>query len=589
MTTSIKDNSYILTHQDVFRGACARAKEAFSSIEGVIDVGFGCKQIKGEFTDDIVISIVVSEKKPLQELALSDQIPRTFEGYQTDVLVIPVGELLGCDNKSQYDIIQGGIQIGPTRKDISGDHAEGTLGCIVRRRGDTSRENVFLLTCGHVLFDKGAGYKDFAYHPFAPPPQKSIPSSGPSTPLGEIQKLELQDNWSYTYVTKQDGVDVSKTADFYIDCATAIIHIDSKCCGSTCTKDTLKYDETIIELGRDQNGEDPGNKNAEDPDGNRIHDVRSVIEDQDIITNGEIVYKVGRTTGKTAGKVRKVDSPVPVHTDPNDDNSPLKQAKNVIMIEFHPTPGAETNCHGHLQFAEKGDSGSLLVDAQNRVIGLVFYKTEHLAFACHILPVLDYLQICIPTTPSGTSHGSSHAVDGSGQAPAVSLGDSIPPDGQIVFTAQQTESAPTSAGFPDPKPLTDDELQRMQELLEAFRSTEKGRQLHAVFAEVRREIGYLVRNNRHVKVTWHRNKGPAFFAHFLKHLKGETADLPKEVDSVSLITLLTRMREILDRYGSNPLRRTLEEYGDELLDMLTVGNCYSVQDCIAYLQEREAV
>ncbi len=48
-------------------------------------------------------------------------------------------------------------------------------------------------------------------------------------------------------------------------------------------------------------------------------------------------------------------------------------------------------------------------------------------------------------------------------------------------------------------------------------------------------------------------------------------------------------KEVLDRYGSHPLQRALAQYGDELLDMLILGHCDSVQDCIAYLQEREAV
>jgi hypothetical protein len=201
--------------------------------------------------------------------------------------------------------------------------------------------------------------------------------------------------------------------------------------------------------------------------------------------------------------------------------------------------------------------------------------------------VLDKLGICIPVT-TGTSHGSSRATDGSGIGPAILTADSGQElaDGEIKFAAGQTGAAlARSPGFPDPVPIADDELDHMHQLVAALRTTAKGRELHDTFGYVRREIGYLIRNCRPVKVVWHRNQGPAFFAHVLNHLKGYTVVVPHEIKGISGELLLTRMADVLAAHGSNPLRMAIEKYRSELLTV--VPNLHSAQECIAYLREIE--
>ncbi|MEM9150483.1 MAG: hypothetical protein AAGB19_08525, partial [Cyanobacteria bacterium P01_F01_bin.3] len=66
-----------------------------------------------------------------------------------------------------------------------------------------------------------------------------------------------------------------------------------------------------------------------------------------------------------------------------------------------------------------------------------------------------------------------------------------------------------------------------------------------------------------------------------------TDQVPKEIEGVSRYALLTQMGEVLIQYGSHPLRQAIEQYGDGLILMLSREGCNCVQDCVAYLKERE--
>jgi hypothetical protein len=581
MSRPTKGKDEIRADPAAFREALGRARAALGQIDGVVSVGFGQKEKGGAYLSDIAIVVVVREKKASDALPPEERIPPDFEGYPTDVLVVREGQLLACQNSTEYGTIQGGIQIVPTVRTADGSYAEGTLGCIVRRRGDASRENVYLLTCKHVLFFGGSGEGDYAYHPFAPH-SPGLGSAGPSNALGPIQSVAFRGNVSHR------ALGMGAPRDFFLDCGTARIDIDSKCFGSTCTKDTTKYDTSIIDLAL--GADDPATPARDD---NMIADVRNVIDDPTFV--GQTVYKVGRTTGKTAGIVRRITT-VNVSADSANPGGPTIAAHEMIEIDFDVTSTTDhTNCLHNERFAEHGDSGSLVVDTQRRAVGLLAIgppasadllapPRKHGAWACQIVPVLDQLGVCIPTA-GGTSHGSCAATDGSGTS-LGEAGDFETPHGQVVFAGHSLAGVGVGpATAPAPLCITDEQQHHLLQLRDALRETPRGRELHDTFALVRREIGYLVRNSRPVKVVWHRNQGPAFLVHALNHLKGETATLPREVAGVSRAALLTRMAEVLGAHGSNPLRGAVERHGAEVLVMLSDAD--SVYDCLASLRRME--
>jgi hypothetical protein len=574
MSDPVSNNAQILANQKAFMEAYERAREFFGSLPGVLSVGFGQKQRGGQFTDDVSIIVFVREKKPDEALPPEERIPPSFEGYRTDVRTPLRTVPGGCDNVTEYPRIQGGIQIS------IGDGALGTLGCIVRKRGDAGRENVYLLTNKHVLYRPGVDPGDTVYHPFLPSPPGSM-NRRDSSPLGPIQKPAFYENVAAS-VPGAGGNPVTDT--FFIDCAIARINIDSKCWfDSTCTKDDIEYTTAITDL--QLGGVDT------------LADVRSVARDVSIVlprptTGGPYVYKVGRTTGKTRGIVRAVNSTLSMIGDPNIPGAPPIMGPNVIEIDFDPDSTANhLNCHGNPWFAEHGDSGSIVVDESRRVIGIISGVPDastgsNASAACHILPVLDSLRVCIPTT-TGTAHGSCLATDGSGIAGTTTAGGTG--TGEFEFGSDGMPRRAHAAAVAQSVALTDAEREHLLGLRDAFRRTQNGRELHDVFGHVRREIGYLIRNVRPVTVTWHRTQGPGFMAHTLNHLRGDGDSVPLEINGISRTEMLERMAHVLAIHGSKPLRAAIERYHDELLPIL--ADSLTANDCMARfaaLEERAA-
>lgn len=556
MTEPLKDKAFVEANPDDFRQAYLRASEHFAKFPGVAGVGFGNKRVGVDYKDNISFVIFVRDKKKEEDLPPEQRIPPSFEGYPTDVRVVEKGVAEICDNQTKYEKIQGGIQI--MVESGENDFHQGTLGCIVKRRNDRGRENVYLLTNKHVLYSPTKGAGADVKHP-----------TQDDDSLGPVQPGGLYGNFPHP---PNDPAAKS----FFIDAAIARINLDSVCSGCTCSHDTTTVDETSI-VDLQLNGV------------NTIADVRDVRLDPDIMLHPQ-VFKVGRSTGKTAGIVRVVNAHLDADPPPDQEGAARVAGENTIYIEFdvHSTPNG-LNCHNQARFTDAGDSGSVVLDANNRVIGLHTHRDIPIISAlipshsCHIVPVLDYLNICIPCT-TGTSHGSSKATDGSGVNPtSLELGDFVIPDGDIVFAS---ETAVAEEGrertFPAPVPLSEEEEEHMRELLAALRETERGRELHRVFRDVRREIGYLVRNCRPVKVAWHRNQGPAFLAHVLNHLKGHTTEIPSEVQGVSLQGLLLRMSEVLKVHGGDSLRRAIDQYGAELAAAAPMIR--TAEDCIDYLR-----
>lgn len=565
MAEIIKNNEYILANQDDFKASLEKAREYFSEFEGVVGVGFGQKNSGNVYKNDISIIVSVTEKKNEEDIPEKQRIPKSFDGFPIDVVEVLRTQPGVCDNNGEYDTIQGGIQICPPASGNS--FAAGTLGCIVRKKNDRGRENVHLLSNKHVLYGAGGGANLYVYHPF--PPSSNNSSFGPSNSLGPIAALSFYGDVSYT------PPGAAAASNFFIDCGSALINIDSKCFGSTCTQDTTHYAESIIDL----------QVNAV----NTISDVRSIIGDLSII--GQQVFKVGRTTGKTRGIVRRVDIPGTMPTDFNNPASPTMNISNVISIDFDTSSTANgLNCKGNAFFAEHGDSGSLVVDGQNKAVGLLYgvplsgATGAQPCAACHILPVLENLGVCIPTT-GGTSRCSCQATDGTGLTPAPSVGIGTGGGSFGITIAPKQINNGQDAGLFQPEPITEVQQERLTNLLNAFRSSERGRELHTAFAHVRREIGYLVRNCRPVTVAWHRNKGPGFFACFLNHLRGDLDKFPHRISEHELSVLLDKMEVQLLKHGSNPLRETIEHYGEQLRVMVLSGN--DVNDFINQLEKME--
>jgi hypothetical protein len=252
---------------------------------------------------------------------------------------------------------------------------------------------------------------------------------------------------------------------------------------------------------------------------NDIHDVATTV-----VAMGNPVFKVGRRTGRTEGKVNAVHAPflfggVLYH--------------DVIEIEGVSMQAGTSNCGGALRFADKGDSGSALVNAQRDLVGLVHSidrTRPNITYASHIQPVLKALAVVVPITEQNPVHGNPAAVGMGGDALATVAG-------------------------PD----------RRAELRGAFLATETGRELAAEIERHRREVVRLVNHVRRVTIAWHRSQGPAFLNRAIANARDPGEPIPHEIAGISRERLLETMADTLSAHGSPELAAAIARRREEAI------------------------
>ncbi|MFJ3841925.1 hypothetical protein ACWGHM_10390 [Streptomyces sp. NPDC054904] len=473
----------------------ARAEAEFTRIPGVVGVGFGLKEVRERTTERRALRVYVRDKKPLSDIPADEVLPTEFEGFPVDVLVVREIRELHCEDVDQHDPLIGGITITGF-KNIGGSFAAGTLGFFATLNGAPGPKNVVLVSNHHVLMAGAAAKGDTVYQP-----RLGETASGPAIEdssksrwaIAEIHDSGRYGNHSFAYP--------GETArNYYVDAATALLDISiSSWCHSNCG---VSYKNEIrgLDIG--------GNS--------KIADVARVVQ-ADLDAPGDyVVYKVGRTTSKTVGRI--VD--IAAATTGRD---------RVIEIE-----ATQPNCNGALQFADHGDSGSALINAQNRLVGLLYGLDDAnptRAFACHIHPVMDRLKI----TP-------------------VSLAN--PPVG------------PAGQARDDRTVVLDGEQASCLQLRQRAMSTTRGAEIYPLFEELREEMVGLVNHHRPATIAWHRGKGPAYLAHLAENARHPGHPIPFEIDGVTRRDLLVRLADAFDASGSPGLRAAVAAHRDELLQLI---------------------
>ncbi|WP_221392467.1 S1 family peptidase [Dyadobacter sp. NIV53] len=121
-----------------------QAEEELMKLPGVIAVGVGLKEVKGEIQRQPCFKVKVDRKKAKSELGANDIIPDEIYGFKTDVTEIETVQAQGADS-SKYRPIISGSQI-----ESSGMAAYGTLGCFAKRNSDNK---IVILSNWHVIVD----------------------------------------------------------------------------------------------------------------------------------------------------------------------------------------------------------------------------------------------------------------------------------------------------------------------------------------------------------------------------------------------------------------------------------------------------
>jgi len=118
-----------------------KAEAELMKLPGVVGVGVGLKQVKGEMQRELCFKVTVKKKEENAKLKSEDRIPETIHGFKTDVNEISVTRP-GADS-ARYRPLMGGTQI-----EISSKSGQGTLGCFAKRNVDNK---IVLLSNWHVL------------------------------------------------------------------------------------------------------------------------------------------------------------------------------------------------------------------------------------------------------------------------------------------------------------------------------------------------------------------------------------------------------------------------------------------------------
>jgi hypothetical protein len=525
------------------RAAKGAAWESVGKLPHVRGLGTALRWVGGEVTGEIVWRVYVDVKVPRSELAPGAAVPETLEGFPTDVMEVPL-LFPSCRTIEHWchSPLKGGIKI-ETHRDL--EASDGTLGCLV----DTDDGKVAALSCDHVL-DQPHLVLSAVFQPTRKLclgmtcNQVGVPDS--------VRRVLGHYDAGGVLVPDPDPM----TSGGYLDAAVfkldSYIHHRARLRGITVTDATPT--QVSLPIGTegsiwvDDNGKIVDIKDEfDDPID------RSWINGSAAAVPGTIVWKVGITTGVTAGLVDDIDG---VGYLSRDSGGALADPVYGI-ITILSKAGFTDPDSGLIAFDKKGDSGSAVMDLAGNVVGILFVGNDRpvssvltrVTGACHIGPVMTKLGITRIRESDESGCGPNSAViesertEDKGEDPAAAL----------------------MAGFE-----------------QRLRSTPGGRQLEKLLNKHANECLELVNTRRAVTVVWHRKHGPAFVAAVARALRAGRLEVPAPIQGISFPVMLAAMADILTRNGSIVLRRDIEANREWILDVISEGR--SIEEMLSLLE-----
>lgn len=103
-------------------------------------------------------------------------------------------------------------------------------------------------------------------------------------------------------------------------------------------------------------------------------------------------------------------------------------------------------------------------------------------------------------------------------------------------------------------------MYRIEPYEQELKSTAKGREILDLITSHFEEVSRLINHNRHVIITWQRNKGTEFFSQWMGSGFEPEMVAKKEIDGIELTSLIRRMAVVLQDHGSPSLVKTIDKY-----------------------------
>ncbi|MCC5929666.1 MAG: hypothetical protein JJU28_10505 [Cyclobacteriaceae bacterium] len=325
---------------------------ALLSLPNVVATGIGYKISEGITTEELSIICSVEVKKPKNRLRDEDLVPSRIQGIPTDV--VPTGAISAFQNPRQrLRPAPGGSSLGHFAI------TAGTLGCLVRRNNQ-----IYILSNNHVIANSNdASVGDAILQPG--------PADGGRSPADRIASLE--DFIPVIFEGSNPGDPGDPGDPNPPGCA--VSNLIASILNSAAS---LSGSGVRLKPFRIQNFENkvdcaiakPINDADVLPEILQIGNIQGLAEG----TLGMAIKKSGRTTGFTTGIIQQIDVSVRVNFGAN----------RIALFTDQLLAGG---------MSQGGDSGSVVLNDNNQMVGLLFAGSTNTTICNRIQNVFDSLNL----------------------------------------------------------------------------------------------------------------------------------------------------------------------------------------------------
>ncbi len=328
-----------MTELSSCQSALRTSGESLLRRRNVVAVGIGYKTTQGKKTDSLCVVCSVVSKLPSSRLSSREMIPRSLKNVPTDV--VETGIIRAWqDHTARHRPAPGGVSIG--HRDVTA----GTLGCLVKKDGQT-----MILSNNHVLANSNAGVR-------GDPILQPGPIDGGNLERDQLAQLE-------------EFVPISFMND-PSDCgfATGVASLLNAGC-------KLFGSRTRYQIIRLQQADNLVDAALARPMGGKLVAPNILqIGTMSSLGRGELgtpVKKSGRTTGLTTGRIEQIDVTVNV-----------QYGEGIARFSDQLLAGP---------MSQGGDSGSAVLDEDNRLVGLLFAGSDRTTLINRIENVFSALNL----------------------------------------------------------------------------------------------------------------------------------------------------------------------------------------------------
>ncbi|MGM0501928.1 MAG: hypothetical protein ACQERJ_05330 [Bacillota bacterium] len=324
-----------------------RYKDKIFELENVVGVGCGYKQVGNRFTDKESIVVLVEEKLSEDELSTEHIVPQNIEDQETDVIEVGKVELLATNDEVRTTGIrpaQPGISIGHHKI------TAGTFGAVVK---DNKTEEKLILSNNHVLANISNG-KDGKAKQGDRILQPGSYDGGTvdNDIIGYLERFIPIHNQSANYCPFISGVERvvgGLSSIFNLPYRVKPVILENKVdCAVAKPKSEDLITEEVLGLGV----------------------VNGVAEAK----LGMKVKKSGRTSGITTARIKAINATI---------NVQLSEEETALFTDQIVTE----------PFSQPGDSGAVVLNSKNQVVGLLFAGSQKSSVCNNIKNVIKALNI----------------------------------------------------------------------------------------------------------------------------------------------------------------------------------------------------